>query len=84
MNEAKYAAAAAMFEGDDDIWMITGGYDGNSLDSTESFNVDDNSFSYGLNLPKEVHYHNLVNVNNTHMVLLGGDDFSDEIFIMDR
>ena len=73
-----------MFEGDDFIWWITGGNDGDDLNSTEVFDVNENSFSYGVNLPKNMHGHNLVNVNNTHMVLLGGHKTSDEVYIIDR
>ena len=74
-----------MYEDDDSVWWVTGGYDQNyDLSSTEVFDVNENSFSYGVNLPKELHYHNLVNVNNTHMVLLGGQEHSNEVFIIDR
>ena len=84
MNEAKEHSAGAMFEGDDSIWWITGGYDRSGLDSTEVYHVNDNSFSFGVDLPKEMYYHNLVNVNNTHMVLLGGSATSNEVYIIDR
>ncbi len=74
-----------MFEGNDSIWWITGGYyAGSDLHSTEVFNAEDESFTRGINLPKEMSYHNLVNVNSTHMVVLGGIVTSDEIFIFDR
>ena len=84
MNEIRGYAAAAMFEGGDDIWWITGGYGGSFWDSTEVFSVNDNSFAFGVDLPKELENHNLVNVNNTHMVLLGGYVASDEVYIIDR
>ena len=80
-------AAAAMFEGDDNIWWITGGDNSDLLhyiESTEVFDVESNSFSFGADLPKEVAKHNLVNINSTHMVMLGGTDEDNEVFIFDR
>ncbi len=86
MNEIRYGAAAAMFEGDDSIWWITGGSNDESyLNSTEFFNVNDNSFTFRVNLPNQLFHHNLVNVNNTHMVLLGGFSYNGgEVFIINR
>ena len=81
----KYDAVGAMFEGDDDVWWVTGGYDGfYVLEDTEIFDVNEERFTTGIDLPKEMHDHNLVNVNNTHMVLLGGFETTDEVFIIDR
>ena len=77
-----------MFEGDDNVWWITGGDNTQStveaLDTTELYDATTNSFTYGVDLPKEMLYHNLVNVNSTHMVVLGGADVSDEAFIFDK
>ena len=84
MNEERSYSASAMLEGDDSIWWITGGTNGNYLDSTEVFSVNDSSFTFGVNLPKKMYVHNLVNVNQTHMVLLGGEYTSDEVYITDR
>lgn len=64
--------------------MISGGYHNGDLNQTEVYNVIDDDFSNYVPLPKTMVYHNLVNVNNTHMVALGGDDYSDEVFIYDR
>ena len=86
MKENRSNSASAMFEDDDSIWWITGGRNDYQkyLDSTEVFNVNDNSFHFNVTLPKEMAYHNLVNVNNTHMVILEGKDLSDQVFIIDR
>ena len=74
-----------MFEGDDNTWWVTGGYNGvASLSTTEIYNFDNNSFSTGPYLPTSLYNHNLVNVNNTHMVVLGGEFSSREIFILDK
>ncbi len=82
MNEADHDSAAAMFEGDDEIWWVTGG--NHSPSSTEFFSVSNNNFTYTVDLPKNMYYHNLVNVNHTHMVLLGGYYPSDEVYTIDR
>ncbi len=87
MNDVSFAASGSMFECDDSIWWITGGFDEgfSDLDSNDVFSVNGNSFSYGVKLPKEMAVHNLINVNNTHMVVLGGYSSSaDEVYIIDR
>ena len=85
MIEKRHYAAAAMFEDYDDIWWITGGKeDFDWTYSTEFYNANDSSFTLGPDLPRELILHNLVNVNKTHMVLLGGNDASDRINIFDR
>ena len=84
MNVARGYAASAMFENDDSIWWITGGYDGTEIQDTEIFNVNNNSFSNTIDLPKAMWVHNLVNVNNTHMVVLGGRDNTDEVYYINR
>lgn len=86
MAVARSGAAAAMFEGDGANWWITGGNDDGYLEqTTEIFNVFDNDFNFGVDLPKPNVDHNLINVNSTHMVLLGGDDSRDHsVYIIDR
>ena len=74
-------SACAMFEGDDEIWWVTGGW---SLDSTEVFNVTSNAFKESVDLPEDRYDHNLVNVNQTHMVLLGDGFSSAEVYIINR
>ncbi len=73
-----------MFEGDEDIWWVTGGWNGETINSTEVYTVDDNDFEFGVDLPRPLGYHNLVNVNNTHMVVLGGYDVTNLVFMIDR
>ena len=86
MRQGRRYAAAAMFQDEPNIWWVTGGYNGvSALSSTEVYNATRNIFSYGVEMPMEMSYHNLVNVNNTHMVLLGGQyPGCDEVFIFDR
>ncbi len=87
MTELRSNSASSTFLGDDEIWWITGGYNDNlALDSTEVINVTQggNFSRAAVNLPKEMSHHNLVNVNNTHMILLGGQLDDGEIYIIDR
>ncbi len=63
---------------------MTGGYDGDFLSSTEMYDSATKRFSPYIDLPKAIGYHNLVNINNTHMVLLGGNDDTNEAFIFNR
>lgn len=85
MLDPRYGASASMFQGDDSVWWVTGGrVDSIYWNSTEIFNAMDNQFVYGIDLPKNMYYHNLINVNSTHMVVLGGKVDSEEVFIFDR
>ena len=70
-----------MFEGDDNNWWVGGGgILKTSYRSSEVFNTDSNNFTYGIALPGRKTSVNLVNVNNTHMVMLK----SNKAFITDR
>ena len=84
MRQGREYATGSKFESDDDFWWIAGGYASDPLDSTEYYNATTNRFSYGVDLPVRKSYANLVNVNKTHMVLVGGDEYSDDIYIIDR
>ena len=84
MNEARNQAAAAMFENDDDVWWITGGWDSQTLKTTEITDGKGGNFSSAVDLPRRMFYHNLVSVNNTHMVVLGGFAQSDSVSIFNR
>lgn len=76
-------AASAMFEGDENYWWITGGLNGEAeLNSSEILNANDNSFSMGIDIPIPMSHHNQVNINNTHMALLGS--LSEEVYLFDR
>ena len=87
MQERRDDAAAAMFEDDEDIWWITGGIDDELISKTqEVYSASANNFFIGGSLPKRMTRHNLVNVNNTHMVVLGGidDEESFDLYIYSR
>ncbi len=84
MRRRRALSGAAMYKGDEETWWITGGSDGTLTDTTEIFNATQNDFNYDIDLPKAMYYHNLANVNETHMVLQGGRDESWEIYINER
>ena len=85
MNRGRENAAAAMFEGDDQDWFVTGGRnDEFYFSSTERFNVQDNDFSGSASLPSPKAFHTLVSVNNSHMFLLGGYEITTEVKVFDR
>lgn len=76
-----------MFEGNDNTWWVTGGLTeyGISLDSSEEYHGTSGIFLGGRDLPKEMDSHNLVNVNSSDMVALGGQyPGSDEVFLYSR
>ncbi len=77
--------AGTQVEGDDQNWFITGGYnEGTVYAFNERFNVQDDDFSDdGISLPKATYYHNLISVNQTHMVFLGGHEATNEVKIFD-
>ena len=84
MNDARDYASAAMFEGNDQDWWITGGSSGINLRTTDLYNVGIDNFTYGVDMPRNLAQHNLINVNSTHMVLLGGEELTDEVFIFNK
>ena len=86
MNEKRTWAASTMFEGNDDLWWITGGayYLTSNTDSTELYFASNNSFAFSVPMPVRNDLHVVVNINSTHTVMLGGRDTSDLIFIFDR
>lgn len=85
MHWSREFSTGVKFEGDDQNWFVTGGYnDGNYNAYNEKFNVVDNDFSDSVSLPKATYFHNLVSVNYTHMVLLGGHEATTEVLIFDR
>ena len=83
MNEAREYAKAVWLS--DDLWWITGGFDnyeGNSLSSTELYDVSARKSVPYLDLPTPMHSHNIVNVNATHTVAV--DEYDEDIYIIDR
>ena len=79
MNSVRAGAAGVMFEGDDQFWWVTGGayYGINNVNTTELYDRVTKQFTYYSEMPYETDLHNLINVNNTHTVLLGGREVSE-------
>lgn len=76
-----------MFEGDDQYWWVTGGsesYDYNLQQSTEIYDVLSNQFNSFTDIPYATDLHTLVNVNNTHTVLLSGREESSQVYMYNR
>lgn len=86
-NFPRYASAAAQFA-DTGLWWITGGYlfiDGPVyLRSTELYDSSTETFTNYVDLPEGLSFHNLVNINSTHMVVLGGPVPSADVYMFDR
>lgn len=80
----RYEAASLMLNKDQ--WWITGGNDGSSfLDSAEVYDVKTNQFQIQhVALPKPIGHHNLVKIDETRFVLLGGNSDSDKVHVYDR
>ena len=83
MTEARAYAASAQF-GDTGLWWITGGENDNGVtESTEIYDGATEQFTPFVDLPVPMYGHNLVNINNTHMVALGGFFESNQAFMFD-
>ncbi len=86
MGWQRQSPAGAMFENDANVWWITGGYDGISdRRITFFYNALNDTFTDSqVNLPKDMYRHNLVNVNNTHMALLCGNQETYDSYLFNR
>ena len=77
MSTNRYYPSSAQF-GSTGLWWVTGGFDGlNTLDTTEIYNSTSMDFEDYVTLPRPMEAHNVVNVNDTHMVVVGGADRED-------
>ena len=83
MALARSNSAGAHFSPDE--YWITGGYVSllNETDSTELYTAGSGFANY-TDLPRRMKKHNLVALNATHMMALGGDPRSAEVSIFDR
>ncbi len=65
---------------------MTGGQDVDftNMRTTEIYNKTTRQFASYVDLPKRAAHHNLVAVNETHVVILAGSLPTDEVFIFDR
>ena len=65
------------------LWLTGGEGPEGPLDTTEVFDVLDNVFySSGVTLPRKTSGHHLVKVNQTHFVLVGGVELTNEVFVI--
>lgn len=84
MNEYRSGPAAAWFE-DTDFWWITGGSGLTGwLNTSEVLNKSNGQFVNYVDIPIDTQSHSLVNINSTHMVMVGGVLKSDQAYIFDR
>ena len=68
----------------EDLWWIVGGNSGNEvLKSTEIYNATSRQFSQYIDLPIPMYFHNIFNINQTHVALISPYE-TDYIFIFDR
>ena len=86
MNQKRAWSAAATFEGNDQFWWITGGSPASTynVESTELYDATTNEIQYYADLPIQNDLHSLVNVNDTHTVMLGGRVASRDVYVFDR
>ena len=83
MVSPRLSAAAAQFTAD--LWWVTGGHhNGSTLDTTELYNANTGAFASYVDLPKPMEAHNVVALNETHMVLLGGHSPTNDAYLFDR
>ena len=69
MENRTEAAAVQMTS---NTWWVTGGSNGSSLLATTEMFTAGQGFAPYVDLPQPKYYHNLVKVNETHIMLLGG------------
>ena len=82
MLEAKGSMASVQLT--PDIWWITGGQGGDSdpeFNTTEVYSNSNGHFTSYVNLPRPASFHNLVAINETHFVFLGGNWINSNVII---
>ena len=69
----------------EELWWIVGGYSGSGgvQRSTEIYNATSGLFSSYIALPISMNYHNIFNINETHVALISPQE-TDNIYIFDR
>ena len=72
MRKKRHVAAAVQLDG---WWMVTGGYGGGTLKSTEVFDADYNAFLDYVELPEKTSGHSILKLNQTHFVLVTTTNF---------
>jgi hypothetical protein len=77
LNECRCAPASAIFSNpndndEDDILLITGGYDGSVFSTVESFDGNVWNQTMFADLPTTIDAHCMVKINNTMLLQIGG------------
>ena len=74
-----YAAAVQLTP---EKWWITGGFSNHGvLQSTEMFTLGSGIESF-MDLPVQLHSHNLVKINSNHVILLGGKAIQCTLYLL--
>ena len=84
MNKPRIDAASAWIT--DEEWWVTGGFQYENYErmrSTEVYDASTREFEPYVDLPVAANRHNLVNVNETHTVLVLSEA-GTELYIFDR
>ena len=83
-NEARERAAAVQFSSLE--WWVTGGWSvPDYVASTEVLDLSTGPFfSLDVELPENMWSHNLVAINDSHVVALGGGVPNDQVYLYDR
>ena len=76
MQFARYAAASSNLN--DTHWLITGGRD--EYDKSEVYDSEEKLFHQLSDLPDGTFYHNLVFLNTSKIVMVGGDPATAEVY----
>ncbi len=67
-------------------WWVTGGWNTQKkwIRSTEVYDSRSKQFQRYVDMPKGLSLHNLVKVNQTHFVILGGQVTPNQAYMFDR
>ena len=82
MNVVRAVAASSFLSFDE--WWITGGTNGNDLDSTEILYSGKSSFENYVDLPKRLLMHTMVNINESNVAIFSGHYEMDDVELFDK
>ena len=79
LQQRNYAVSTVVQE----TWWTTGGFIGLYLKSTEVYDYVTSDFAPFMDLPAPRDFHNLVKINESFIMLLGGQEAFNETFLFD-
>ena len=83
LNIGRKNAAAIKY--DSEHWWITGGYtEDGCTKSTELYHINNNSFTYHMDLPTLRDLHSLVRINSTHIMLVGNAKSTNQTWMFNQ